>query len=50
MEVVEKNLQKAIEDEVHSIFDQDHPHRAEIADHAKTAVKRGSAKAREECK
>lgn len=48
MEQVEQRVQKAVEDEVHSIFDSEltHHERDKVAEHAKTAVKRGSEKAK----
>ncbi|CAB9508683.1 expressed unknown protein [Seminavis robusta] len=49
IEQVEAKLQKAVEDEVHSIFDEasDHHHRTQVADHAKAAVTKGSSKIKE---
>ena len=46
MEQVEARLEKAVEEEVHSIFDAnlDHAERTKVADHAKTAVKKGAGK------
>ena len=47
MEVVEQKLQKAVEDEVHSIFDEmDHDRKKEVSEHVKKAVSKGAAKAK----
>jgi hypothetical protein len=46
MSRVEATLQKAVEEEVHAIFDADLDQRTKVAEHAKTAVQKGARKAK----
>ena len=49
MEVVEQRLQKAVEEEVHSIYDNADHHELVIP-HAKAAIQKGAAKAKQAAK